>query len=160
MNGRDDDYLKLLFCPEDQTLSKLNPPPGVSAFYVIQFEHNFSHGYNSMGLEGRLSQVQNTSETIMLGDSSRASSTVGTAYRHLLPIDSGFARIDHTQNMGKLYPRHSRGMSTVFSCVDGRVLTLRAGAPYDSSRLYLEPQSGGIGGASKPIGNWWDKETF
>ncbi len=187
MDGRDDDYLTLLFCSEDQTLRKLknsNLPAGKTAFNVLQTEHLFSHGYNWLGLAtydplfrfsptsplggyrgGRLSQISNTSETILLGDSFYSNRLFATYHASLIPSDAGYAKIDPTMdNQAYLYPRHSKGMSTVFSCADGRVVTLRAGAPHDSTRIYSLPQFGGIGfGASSeqyqrpPSDSWWDR---
>jgi prepilin-type N-terminal cleavage/methylation domain-containing protein len=162
MKTRDDQYVALLFCSEDKTLSKIKPTPTETVWEKVHKFHFFSHGYNKYGLpDSRISQVSNSSETIMLGDSYH----LPTAMAYIpdpswVPEGVGYAGIDHNlNNLSQLYPRHSRGMTAVFSCVDGRVVKLRAGAPYDSTRLYQIPSFGGIG-TGQQLWNgslsWWD----
>ena len=106
----------------------------------------------------RLATVYNPSETIMIGDSWAVGSETlsGTnSEKH------GHAQLGEQYGaVGYLYPRHNRGMMANITCVDGRVISLKASSPYNAASFYTRlPSAGGVGNGDFSMYSWWDKSS-
>jgi prepilin-type N-terminal cleavage/methylation domain-containing protein len=158
MSTYDPDLLRNYFCSEDP-----NQRPTLSTLPTLQLGHYFSIGYNSLGLGetvggtnptgmARMMNISNPTETILLGD---------TWFTGTNSKDYGYAgALWNPFQTGVLYPRHAGGTMTNITCVDGRVMSVKADKPYDYMSLYRLPSAGGVGQNSAPwdaSASWWDR---
>lgn len=161
MKAFDPNLIRNFFCAEDP-----NQRPDLIKWGTMQTNHNISIGYNLMGLGerntggawdpinptgmARITAIANPSEKIMIGDSWWNSWPNPNTEKY------GHAQLGWVSGMtGCLYPRHGNGMLANLTCVDGRVISIKATTAYDKASLYRSAVTGGLDEGS--LSTWWNR---